>query len=52
MFELLPEELIYVPRIKEIMENVYVAKNGIKLTVDITIYRKSLGERHGEKYEC
>lgn len=52
VFELLPEELIHVPRIKDIMESVYVPKNGIKLTVDITIYRKSLGERHGEKYEC
>lgn len=51
VFELTEEEMRYIPKIKEIMESVYKSKSGVKLTVDITIYRKSLGERHGEKYE-
>lgn len=50
VFELLPEELIHVAEIKEIMESVYPAKNGMKLTVDVSISYKSLAEKHMEKY--
>jgi len=34
VFELLPSELVHVPRIKEIMESIW-SKNGMSLTVDI-----------------
>ena len=51
VFELLPEELVHIPRIKEIMESVYPAKNGMKLTVDVSISRLSLAEKHMEKYD-
>lgn len=49
VFELTEEELKYVPMIKQIMEEVYVAKNGIKLTVDVSISRRSFAEKHMEK---
>lgn len=51
VFELLPEELVHIPRIKEIMESVYPAKNGMKLTVDVSISRLSLAEKHMRKYD-
>lgn len=45
VFEMLPEEYQYIPRIKEIMESVYKPRNGMKLEVDIEWSSVSLAKR-------
>lgn len=45
VFEMLPEEYQYIPRIKEIMESVYKPRNGMKLEVDIEWSPVSLAKR-------
>lgn len=51
VFELEENELYKIKRIKEIMESVYHAKNGMKLTVDVSISERSLAEKDMKKYE-
>lgn len=46
VFSLKDYEMAYVPRIKEIMETVYEAKNGMKLTVSVSTSKNSLSELH------
>lgn len=49
VFELTQDEMKYVPMIKEIMESVYVPRNGIKLTVDVSISYINFAEKNMEK---
>lgn len=50
VFELTEEELVHVPRIKEIMESVWPPMNGMILRTDVKISRTSLAERDMEDY--
>lgn len=45
VFEMAPEEFKYINEIKEVMENIFPPKNGIKLTVDVSWSATSLAER-------
>lgn len=50
VFDMPPEHEKYIPRIKEIMESIW-EKNGMKLTVDISVSRRSFAERDMEKWK-
>ena len=50
VFEMLPEELQHVPRIKEIMETVFPPLNGMSLAVDVKWSKESLAERDMQNY--
>lgn len=52
VFELTDEEMKYIPLIKKTMEEVFPEMNGMKLSVDVSVSKRSLAEKDMEKYEC
>jgi DNA polymerase-1 len=52
LHEIHMNELELVPKIKDIMENIYVPKNGMKLTVSPEISKNSWAYRDFEKLTC
>lgn len=51
VFEGTKEDIaLHLPKIKEIMENVYYSKNGMRLTVDVSYSDKSFAERDMKKW--
>ncbi len=51
LFEIHKDEHFLVPMIKDIMENVYPAKNDVKLTVGCEMSSKSWSQKDKENYE-
>lgn len=50
VFELTDEEMVHVPRIKEIMETAFPPMNGVSLTVDVSYSKVSLADRDMKKW--